>query len=184
MTCGRGSLAMTEQKTGIAPSEMDAKVLRPPAPASYSLVQHSAASPSLLSQPSKAAPESGLPKESTAVHAVGSCPHRCLRHLAGLYATEQLSAHPSAEMGQPRRTSSQRSLRCLVGTHGHRARPVPSIYVYAHTTANESRGRTYRPRPSYLIPENSPLFPFQLRLCLPSDCDRHQQKPSQECGEM
>ena len=94
VTCGRGSLAMSEQKTGIAPSKMDAKVLRPPAPASYSLVQHSAASPSLLSQPSKAAPESGLPKESTAVHAVGSCLHRCLRHLAGLYATEQLSRTP------------------------------------------------------------------------------------------
>ena len=73
---------------------MDAKVLRPPAPASYSLVQHSAASPSLLSQPSKAAPESGLPKESIAVHAVGSCLHRCLRHLAGLYATKQLSRTP------------------------------------------------------------------------------------------
>ena len=40
-----------------------------------------------------------------------------------------------------------------------------SLCLYSYKK-NESRGRTYLPRPSYLIPGNRPLFPFRLCLCL------------------
>ena len=61
---------------------------------------------------------------------------------------------------------------------------LPSVYVGTHTRENESQGRTYLPRPSYLIPGNRPLFPFRLRLCLLPSSYGCLHRPSLQSGRV